>query len=55
NKASTAMQLSMQDMSSLPLVHFSPENILKRMDYEPEEIKQRAVVEEIPIEDIVEE
>lgn len=33
NKAITAMQLSRQDMASLALVHFSPENILKRMDY----------------------
>lgn len=35
NKAKTAMQLNMQNTSGLALVHFSPENILKRMNYTP--------------------
>lgn len=35
DKARTAMQLNMQNTSSLALVHFSPENIIKRMNYKP--------------------
>lgn len=52
NKADAAMQLNMQNTAGLALVHFSPANIIKRMNYEPidarqaEEVQQEAVEEE---------
>lgn len=51
-KANTAMQLSAQDAAQSALIHFSPQNILARMNFERKEIKQRTVVEEeLPMEE----
>jgi hypothetical protein len=37
NKPNAAMQLNMQHTAGLALVHFSPENILKRMNFQPKD------------------
>ena len=47
NKANTAMQLGLQDTSSLVMVHFSPKNIVKRMNYK---YKDKETPEETPAE-----
>ena len=35
NKANTALQLSIQDTPVSTMIHFAPDNILKRMNYQP--------------------
>jgi len=56
NKANTAMQLNMQSTAELTLVHFNPQNIFKRMDYQyKKETKQEPEVETVPVEEDIEE
>ncbi|MBC8378884.1 MAG: hypothetical protein H8E62_06905 [Planctomycetes bacterium] len=53
NKASTAFQLNMQDTPASTMIHFAPDNILKRMNYQlkkdevqtPDETKTEETVE----------
>jgi len=48
NKAQTALQLNATESAGLALIHFSPEKILERMNYEPK-LEKEPVVEQEPL------
>jgi hypothetical protein len=48
NKAQTALQLNATESAGLALIHFSPEKILERMDYQSK-LEQEPLVEQQPL------